>query len=304
MTRTLTIESHRSGKLAIEGGIFFRHEPENGGAPVLFELPQSGTIYPNEFASPASFRDLHFLISPYVEELLAGVINQGCTLLQALFPMTYINANRSASDIDQSMFAETWPGAEPTPKVAIGIGLIQKWARPGVEIYDHPLTIAEIRHRIETYHEPYHREIERILSSFKAIHGGALHLDCHCMGTYGSPMSPDPGRKRADFCIGDRDGTTSAPEFLDCVVGLLREMGYSVAINDPFKGVEIIRRHGRPTQSVHSLQMEIGRGLFLDEKTNKPSTNFANLAADLSRLAQSVASYVRNVFARADGPPG
>ena len=298
MTRTLPIEAHGSGRMAIEGGIFFRHEPDGNALPVLFELPQSGTVYPNEFSSPASFGELHFLISPYVEELLSGVVGEGCTLLQALFPMTYINANRSASDIDQSMFAEPWPGANPSPKVAIGIGLIQKWARPGVDIYDRPLTVAEVRHRIDAYHEPYHREIERILSSFKARYGAAWHLDCHCMGSYGSQMSPDPGHKRADFCIGDRDGTTSDPEFRDCVAGLLRDMGYSVAINDPFKGVEIIRRHGKPAQSVHSLQMEIGRGLFLDEKTNEPSANFANLTADLSRLARGIATFAKEKITR------
>jgi len=82
------------------------------------------------------------------------------------------------------------------------------------------------------------------------------------------------------------------------VAGLLRDMGYSVAINDPFKGVEIIRRHGKPAQSVHSLQMEIGRGLFLDEKTNEPSANFANLTADLSRLARGIATFAKEKITR------
>jgi N-formylglutamate deformylase len=291
MTHALPIEAHRSGRMAVEGGIFFRHEPEGECLPILFELPQSGTVYPNEFSSPTSFRDLHFLISPYVEELLAGVVGEGCTLLRALFPMTYINANRSPSDIDQTMFGELWPGADPSPKVALGIGLIQKRARPGVKIYDRPLTVAEIRHRIDAYHEPYHREIERILSCFRTRYGSAWHLDCHCMGTVGSSMSPDPGRRRGDFCIGDRDGTTCDPEFRDCVVGLLRDMGYSVAINDPFKGVEVIRRHGQPSASIHSLQMEIGRGLFLNEKTNEPSSNFGVLSADLTKLAKGIRTF-------------
>jgi N-formylglutamate deformylase len=293
MTRSMSMEAYRSGRMTIKDGVFFRHEPEQAELPVLFELPQSGTVYPNSFACRTSFRNLHFLISPYVEELLAGVVKEGCTLLQALFPMTYINANRSPSDIDQSMFAEPWPSAEPSPKVALGIGLIQKWTQPGVAIYDRPLSVAEGRQRIDAYYEPYHREISRILSSFRSRQGGAWHLDCHCMGSVGSAMSPDPGRKRADFCIGDRDGTTCDPEFKDCVVGLLRGMGYAVAVNDPFKGVEIIRRHGNPAGSVHSLQMEIGRGLFLNEKTNEPSGNFANLAADLSKLARGVASFAR-----------
>jgi N-formylglutamate amidohydrolase len=294
VTRHLPIAAYRSGRLTIQSGVFFRHEPESRGLPILFELPQSGTVYPNDFSAAASFQQLHFLVSPYVEELLGGVVAQGCTLLQALFPMTYINANRGPSDIDQSMLEKPWPDAQPSQKVALGLGLIQKLARPGVPIYDRRLTVAEVSHRIESYYEPYHQEIARILASFKALHGGAWHLDCHCMGTYGSTMSPDPGRRRADFCIGDRDGSTSDSEFLECVVGLLRGMGYSVAVNDPFKGVEIIRRHGNPEKRVNSLQMEIGRGLFLNESTNEPSANFASLSDDINRLAKGVGEFVRD----------
>jgi N-formylglutamate amidohydrolase len=294
MSRKANSVAAAVGSMAIEGGVFFRHEPTADGLPILFELPQSGTVYPNDFASPAPFSDLHFLISPYVEELLAGVVERRCTLLQALFPMTYVNANRSPADIDETMLDAPWPsGAQPSPKVAIGIGLIQKWARPGVDIYDRKLSAAEIQHRIDRYHEPYHREIERILAGFKARFGKAWHLDCHCMGSYGSSMSPDPGQKRSDFCIGDRDGTTSDKDFLDCVVGLLRKMGYSVSVNVPFKGVEIIRRHGNPKAGVHSLQMEIGRGLFLDERTNVPSDHFGALSTDLTALAEGIGAFVK-----------
>jgi len=289
-----TMSAHPQGREEIRDGVFFRSEPVSDELPILFELPQSGTVYPNDFSASAPFSDLHFLISPYVEDLLAGVVESGCTLLQALFPMTYINANRSPSDIDETILDAPWPtGAEPSPKVAIGIGLIQKWARPGVAIYDRKLTVAEIQHRIDTYYEPYHLEIQSILSGFRTRFGGAWHIDTHCMGSYGSSMSPDPGRKRADFCIGDRDGTTSDPAFRDCVAGLLKGMGYSVSINDPFKGVEIVRRHGRPSEGIHSIQMEIGRGLFLDEASNEPSDNYGRLAADMSRLADGIAAFVR-----------
>ena len=45
----------------------------------------------------------------------------------------------------------------------------------------------------------------------------------------------------------------------------LRGLGYSVAINDPYKGVEIVRRHGRPARGRHSLQIELNRRLYMDE---------------------------------------
>ena len=116
-------------------------------------------------------------------------------------------------------------------------------------------------------------------------------------------MSPDPGQKRTDFCIGDRDGTTCGKEFLDFIVGLLGELGYSVAVNKPFKGVEVVRRHGDPSLNTHSLQIEIGRGLFLDEKTNRPSSGFRKLSADLTRFAASVAIYARGKIGAGTASP-
>ena len=62
-------------------------------------------------------------------------------------------------------------------------------------------------------------------------------------------------------------------------------MGYAVAINDPYKGVELVRKHGRPAERRHSLQIEINRRLYMNEATLEKSSGFAALQADLARLA-------------------
>ena len=59
-------------------------------------------------------------------------------------------------------------------------------------------------------------------------------------------MSDDPGRARGDFVLGDRDGTTCEPEFTAFIATTLAEMGYAVAINDPYKGVELVRKSRPP----------------------------------------------------------
>ena len=74
-----------------------------------------------------------------------------------------------------------------------------------------------------------------------------------------------PAASAADFVLGDRDGTTCDPAFTRLVADAARAFGYSVAINDPYKGVEIVRKHGRPAENRHSLQVEIKRTLYMDE---------------------------------------
>ncbi len=70
-------------------------------------------------------------------------------------------------------------------------------------------------------------------------------------------------------------------------------MGYDVAINDPYKGVELVRKHGRPAEQRHSLQIEINRKLYMNETTLEVTAGFAVLQANLNRLLQSVSTFVR-----------
>jgi len=93
--------------------------------------------------------------------------------------------------------------------------------------------------------------------------------------------------------LGDRDGTTSAPAFREKVASWLRARGYDVAINDPYKGVEIVRRYGDPAQGRHSLQIEINRKLYMDEATLRPHAGYAKLRADLTELLRELADWTR-----------
>jgi N-formylglutamate amidohydrolase len=68
-------------------------------------------------------------------------------------------------------------------------------------------------------------------------------------------------------------------------------MGYAVAINDPYKGVELVRAYSDPMAGRHSLQIEINRGLYMDEDEFRPSPNFARLKADIDTLVSTICDY-------------
>jgi N-formylglutamate deformylase len=56
------------------------------------------------------------------------------------------------------------------------------------------------------------------------------------MRPVGDSQSPDPGEARPDFVVSDRDGQSAEPVFTAFAVDALRGLGYSVAVNQPFKG--------------------------------------------------------------------
>jgi N-formylglutamate amidohydrolase len=70
--------------------------------------------------------------------------------------------------------------------------------------------------------------------------------------------------------------------------------------------VEIVRKHGRPAEHRHSLQLEIKRTLYMDERTFEPNGGFLRLEADLARLTATIASHLRSrlpISASPEAPP-
>ncbi|HXN15706.1 MAG TPA: N-formylglutamate amidohydrolase [Usitatibacter sp.] len=272
---------------------FTLFEPTAQGVPLVLDSPHSGTDYPDDFRPAVAPEMLRQAEDSYVEELFAAAPHLGATLIAARFARSYIDPNRSLLDIDVSLLESTWPGpAFASRKTELGIGLIWRVLDSGDAIYARKLSIDEVKQRIVRYHQPYQRALKRALDAAHEHFGAVWHINCHSMPAVGGRVAEDgPGRPRADFVLGDRDGSTCEAAFTALVAGALREMGYEVKINDPYKGVELIRVFSDPAAGRHSLQIEVNRRLYMNERTREKSAGFALLKNHLDRLLKTVAGY-------------
>lgn len=275
-------------------GIYTLLAPESP-IPLVFDSPHSGTMYPKDFDYACDFQLLERAEDKYVDDLFAHAPDVGAPLLCANFPRSYIDVNRCERDIDADLLEDVWPEElAPTPRSHAGIGLIRRLVKPGVPLYNRQLKSSEIKARIETYYRPYHDVLRGLIEDAHYNFGAVWHINCHSMPTQDSqsfrinPMLP------ADFVLGDRDGTSCSKEFTQYVRGFLRGLGYRVAVNDPYKGVELVRRYSNPATGRHSLQIEIARRLYMDESTYEKSGGFAGLQADLDKLMRFCADYVQS----------
>lgn len=269
------------------------HDPERAAIPLVLDSPHSGTVYPADFEHAAPRRLVRQAEDTYVAELYAMAPAMGATLVEALFPRAYIDPNRHLSDIDPLLLADEWSDPiTPSRKSELGIGLVWRLARGGVPMYARKLSAAEVRRRISECYDPYHAAVATAIDGTHRAFGAVWHINCHSMPAVGDAMSDDPGRPRADFVLGDRDGSSCESEFTAFVAATLKHMDYSVAINDPYKGVELVRRHGRPAERRHSLQIEVNRKLYMDEATLNKNEGFARLQTNLGRLLEALAGFV------------
>jgi N-formylglutamate amidohydrolase len=274
--------------------VLARFDPAGRIAPVVFDSPHSGNIYPDDFGHCLDRIYLRQTEDAFIDELFGDAPSRGATLLCALFPRSYVDPNRSPDDVDPAMLLGEWPyRANPSEKAKLGIGLIPS-REPGGVVYDRLLSVEEACHRLDAYYWPYHRELEQALDRAQQQAGVVWHINCHSMPAVSTTISPEgPGVPRPDFCLGNRDGTTCDSEFVDFVEGFLSSSGYSVTINEPYKGVELIRRYSDPIHGRHSLQIEINRGLYMDEASISKNHGFAALKANISRLVEATCDYAR-----------
>ena len=273
-----------------------RFEPVSEAIPLILDSPHSGACYPQEFNHALTQEQIRWGEDAFIDELFADAPKHGAWLMAALFPRSFIDPNRALIDLDTTMIEGDWPDpVSITEKTDKGIGLIWRRARPGLEFYDRKLTVAEVRHRIDTYWQPYHDELTQLIEAAAQRWGKVWHLNCHSMPSaevckeLGLDLCPS-----TDIVLGDRDGTTANPEFTETLATLMRAEGLSVAINDQLKGVELVRKFSAPEQGRNSVQIEINRNLYMDEYKISKSDNFASLQATLDRIISATAAYVKN----------
>lgn len=270
--------------------VLVRNDPVGKRLPVLFDSPHSGTVYPADFAFVCPLSLLRQAEDTHVEELFAGVPDFGATLINALFPRTYIDANRAIDDIDPAMLEGVWPESlNPTDKSLLGMGLIRWMCRPGVPLYDGKLPVDAVAERIDRYYRPYHFQIATVLDTLAAQFGAVWHVNCHSMPSAATNLSSR--QPVADFVIGDLGGISADKDFVVFVADLLCDLGYRVALNDPYRGVELLARYANPECGRHSIQLEINRRLYMDEDTLERSANFDRLHRDLATLSEAICGF-------------
>jgi N-formylglutamate amidohydrolase len=270
-------------------GVLWRRDPEIAEVPLVFDSPHSGSHYPDDFNFACPFETLRRAEDAYVDELYADAPAHGATLIGALFPRSYLDPNRGVEDIDEALIDGRWPTPlKPSQNTRSGLGLVRRVARPSTPIYDRKLSVDEVLTRIERCHTPYHDVLDEACTRLHAKYGTVWHINCHSMPSKRSAR--DIGRP-ADFVLGDRDGTTCDKELTDFVARVLRGRGYDVRINEIYKGVEIVKRQGRPAARRHSLQIEVDRALYMDQKTLQKNSNFAQLRSDIGHLIEMLGRF-------------
>ncbi len=265
--------------------------PKVLSTPLVFASPHSGRFYPPAMMAASVLDDAAIRRSEdaYVDALVGQASDLGVPLIAARYARAYIDVNREPYELDPAMFEDELPAfaRARTARVAAGLGSIAKVVAEGQEIYRGKLTFGDATARIEQVHRPYHAALQALLDEARGRFGAAILIDWHSMPS--AAAGSGQGRA-ADFVLGDRFGAACARRVTEIWERALEGLGYRVARNTPYAGGHTTEFYGKPERGVHALQIEISRGLYLDETTLAPSGGFAPLQHDLGQAFAALAT--------------
>lgn len=265
-------------------------EPARLTTGAVFDSPHSGNSYPPALLARTRLDGLRLRASEdaLVDRLFFSSVRFGAPLLAATLPRAWVDLNRGPAELDPALIAGI-RAPVLNPRVAAGLGVVPRLVAEGAAIYDGKLTLAEAEERIRTAHTPYHAKLGELLTRARATFGVAILFDCHSMPSEALRAAPRVRGRVPEIVLGDRFGASAARGVVATTQQAFEEAGFVVARNAPFAGGHIVRSHGRPSHGVHAIQVEIDRGLYLDQRRIEPNSAFDEIAG---RLGQVIAMLV------------
>ncbi|WP_417490867.1 N-formylglutamate amidohydrolase [Maricaulis sp.] len=255
--------------------------------PLILASPHSGRDYRPELcaATRVPVEQLRRSEDAYVDQLIEGAAGSGASLVCALFPRVFIDANRARGELDPAMFRDR-AGLQVDPasrRVACGLGVIPRVGADGQALYRGRLQSQEASSRLSTYYAPYHAALAQLIAETREAFGFAVVMDMHSM-----PEHSAPG---VDFVLGDRFGQSCDPRVTMAIEAGLRGQGYVAVRNTPYAGGYTTEHYGKPATGVHVIQIEINRGLYLHESRVTPTAGFEMFREKIQRFIYETAHH-------------
>ncbi len=252
---------------------------------IFFSSPHSGSNYFDWFLNQTSL-DMGSIRSSedaFVGDIFESAPFFGSYLMESLIPRAILDLNRSRNDLDPRIIAN-YESKNINSRVASGLGIIPRVVGDGQNIYTRKLSLKEVQYRIDNYYNPYHQRLSSLLRFLQERFGCALLIDCHSMPSEALKYKKNKFQRLPDIILGDRFGMSCDARIVDFIESAFEDEGFTVSRNIPFSGGYITQLYGRPAKNIHSVQIEISRALYMDEKQIEKNQNFKNFCESMKNI--------------------
>ncbi|MEM1380338.1 MAG: N-formylglutamate amidohydrolase [Pseudomonadota bacterium] len=251
--------------------------------PLIFMSPHSGRDYPRRLLgqSPLPLATMRRSEDAYVDRLIPDYVKQMVPVLNARFPRLFVDVNRSPRELDPALFAGALDNATESKsnRVLAGFGVIPKLAADGRNIYPGRLSSHEARMRLKNCYHPYHAALQGLIDEAKRRFGHVVLIDWHSM-----PSTASVTGRLPDIVLGDLFGEACTAQEIAMVEEAFVDEDFDVVRNTPYAGGFVAAHYGKPDAGVSVIQVEMNRGLYLDERRVARARSFQDFGSRIERV--------------------
>lgn len=243
--------------------------PAEGEAlPVVASIPHTGTAMPAGYAdrmASDAVRELP-MTDWHMAKLFGFLPALGVTVIAAECSRYVIDLNRPPDG------EALYPGRYET-------GLVPLTGFDGSTVFGEPPGEEEIAGARREVYDPYHARLAELRAEHREA-GGLVQLDLHSVTPAANKIS---GPLTHDIMLGDRAGKSCSGWLTETLRDRYADEGFSVAVNNPYKGGWITESAGREA-GVQALQIEMSWGVYLDAARPAESAGEPLFGASQARL--------------------
>ena len=234
---------------------------------MIIHIPHASTFIPPEYRDafdPEKLtRELAVMTDWYTDELFAS------DAPRVVFPVSRLvcDPERFRDDAEEVMST-------------IGMGAVYTNCSDGTLL--RTVEEGERETILRRFYDPHHAALERLVEEERKEKGTALILDGHSF--YHRPLPYEKDSARPDFCIGT-DGFHTPRMMAEALIEYFQSLGFEVLENRPFSGSIVPLRYYRKDPHVHSIMIEVNRGLYLKNDTEY-GARFHEIRSVLSRAIE------------------
>ncbi len=274
--------------------VFEEYNVRDAAFPIVLSSPHSGTLFPPAFLENTvlSLEELRSSEDCFMTEMVRPASDAGIPLLSMNIPRTFIDVNRDKIELDENMFfdAPKSLNSAGSRRCRVGLGVLHRIVYPNKNIYDGKLSYTEAVERIKNVYDPYHKRLKQLVDKCVRQFGFCLLIDCHSMPSMICNIMNDD--KPLDFCLCtlfDESCPTQMSEFLSRT---LEARDYRVEFNRPYAGAYIAFNYCQPRKNIYTLQIEVNRALYADEKNYAKKASFQKVSNDLCGAIQALGNFL------------
>lgn len=263
--------------------IFDDYNTENIRFPLVLSVPHKGQVFPEAFlhATAVSRSELRRNEDAFVDELVMPASQHGIPMIAMNIARAFVDVNRDKMEIDPTMFYN-YPYTELSMgrRCRLGLGVIHRITAKNHPIYKGLLNYDEIQERFTHIYDAYHKRLQQLVDKCLKKFGMCFVLDCHSMPSEICTLLADT--QKIDFCLGTLFDQSCPSEMHQFFKKGLEQKCYYISDNSPYSGAYITFNYCQPRRKIYTMQMEVNRGLYMDEHHYKKNDCFSTICRDIS----------------------